>query len=143
MCMNREELKQVLPHREPMLLLDEAELKENNLAVGKYTVKGDEWFLKGHFPGMPIVPGVVQCEMLAQTCCMLIADQVKGKLPLFAGLDRARFKNRVLPGDTILLECSLTRSRPPFYFAKGRGSVNGKTVVTAELSFALVSEDKG
>lgn len=143
MCMNREELKQILPHREPMLLLDEAELKEDNLAVGKYTVKGDEWFLQGHFPGKPIVPGVIQCEMLAQTCCMLLAEQVKGKLPLFAGLDKARFKDRVLPGDTIVMECSLTRSRPPFYFAKGRGSVNGKTVVTADLSFALISEDKG
>lgn len=143
MRMNRDELKQILPHREPMLLLDEAELKEDNLAVGKYTVKGDEWFLQGHFPGMPIVPGVVQCEMLAQTCCMLLSEQVKGKLPLFAGLDRVRFKNRVLPGDTLVMECSLTRSRPPFYFAKGRGSVNGKPVVSAELSFALVSRDKG
>ncbi|NLJ31836.1 MAG: beta-hydroxyacyl-ACP dehydratase, partial [Clostridiales bacterium] len=104
---------------------------------------GDEWFLQGHFPGMPIVPGVVQCEMLAQTCCMLLAEQVKGKLPLFAGLDRVRFKNKVLPGDTLVMECSLTRSRPPFYFAKGRGSVDGKPVVSAELSFALVSKDKG
>lgn len=143
MRMNRDELKQILPHREPMLLLDAAELKEENLAVGKYTVKGDEWFLQGHFPGMPIVPGVIQCEMIAQTCCMLLSDQVKGKLPLFAGLDKVRFKNKVLPGDTIVMECSLTRSRPPFYFAKGRGSVNGKTTVSAELSFALVSEDKG
>lgn len=143
MRMNKDELKQILPHREPMLLLDEAELKEDNLAVGKYTVKGDEWFLQGHFPGMPIVPGVVQCEMLAQTCCMLLAEQVKGKLPLFAGLDRVRFKNKVLPGDTLVMECILTRSRPPFYFAKGRGSVDGKPVVSAELSFALVSKDKG
>lgn len=143
MCMNRDELKQILPHREPMLLLDEAELREENLAVGKYTVKGDEWFLRGHFPGMPIVPGVVQCEMLAQTCCMLLSEQVKGKLPLFAGLDRVRFKNKVLPGDTLVMECSLVKSRPPFYFAKGRGSVNGKTAVSAELSFALVSNDKG
>lgn len=143
MCMNRDELKQILPHREPMLLLDEAELKEDNLAVGRYTIKGDEWFLQGHFPGKPIVPGVVQCEMLAQTCCTLLSGQLKGKLTLFAGLDRVRFKGMVLPGDTLVMECSLTRSRPPFYFAKGRGSVNGKTVVSAELSFALVSEDKG
>ena len=143
MCMNRDELKQILPHREPMLLLDEAELRGENLAVGQYTVKGDEWFLQGHFPGMPIVPGVVQCEMLAQTCCMLLSEQVKGKLPLFAGLDKVRFKNKLLPGDTLVMECSLVRSRPPFYFAKGRGSVNGKTAVSAELSFALVSEDKG
>lgn len=136
--MDREELKKILPHREPMLLVDEAELKEENLAVGKYTVKGDEWFLQGHFPGHPIVPGVIQCEMVAQTCCVLLADSVKGHLPLFAGLDKVRFKNPVKPGDTLEINCSLVKSHPPFYFAKGKGYVNGKLAVSAELSFAIV-----
>lgn len=136
--MNREELKQILPHREPMLLIDEATLTEENLAVGKYTVRGDEFFLQGHFPGMPVVPGVIQCEMMAQTCCVLVAEAVKGKKTFYTGMDKVRFKNQVKPGDTIEFHCSMTGNRGAFYFAKGKGYVNGKLTVTAELSFALV-----
>ena len=136
--MNREELKGILPHREPMLLVDEAELEEENLAVGKYTVKGDEYFLQGHFPGMPVMPCVIQLEIMAQTCCVLLKDEVKGKNTFYTGIDKARFKNKVLPGDTLVMKCSLVKSRPPFYFAQGKGYVNGKLTVSAELSFALL-----
>lgn len=136
--MNREELKEILPHREPMLLLDEAYVDEDGRAHGKYTVKGDEWFLKGHFPGKPVVPGVIQCEMLAQTCCVLLSENVKGNTPLFTGIDKVRFRRMVLPGDTMEFSCRIQKSKPPFYFAEGTGNVNGRLCVSGEFSFALV-----
>ena len=89
--MNKEELKGLLPHREPMLLLDEAEVVDGE-AHGRITITGDEFFVQGHFPGNPIVPGVIQCEMLAQNCCVLLADDLaaKGATPMYTSLDKDR-----------------------------------------------------
>lgn len=136
--MNREELKNLMPHREPMLLLDLAEKKEDGSAYGEYTIKGDEWFLQGHFPGNPVVPGVVQCEMLAQTCCVLLSGDMEGSTPYFTGLDKVKFRGKVLPGDTLCMECVITKSKGSFYFARGKGYVGGKLCVSGEFSFAVV-----
>lgn len=135
--MDKSEIMEILPHRDTMLLVDEATLADGK-AYGKYHVRGDEWFLQGHFPGSPVVPGVILCEILAQSACVLIADEIKGSTPFFAGIDKARFKTPVKPGDIIETECIMTRSKPPFYFAQGQGSVNGKLCVKAEFTFALV-----
>ena len=135
--MNKEEIKKILPHREPMLLVDEVELIDGK-AFGKCHIRGDEYFLQGHFPGNPVVPGVIQCEMMAQTCCVLLVEAVKGHTPLYTGLDKVRFKGQVKPGDTIVFHCSATGQRGPFCFAKGEGRVNGKLVVKGDLSFAIV-----
>ena len=136
--MNREEIEKILPHREPMLLLDEVQLVEGK-SHGKYRVRGDEFFLQGHFPGNPIVPGVIQCEMLAQSACALLAeDAAQNVTPVFTGLDKVKFRGMVKPGDTIETECEITRQRGMFYFAKGTGRVNGKVCVSAEFSFALI-----
>lgn len=141
--MNREEIKQILPHREPMLLVDEVELVDGK-ARGKYHVRGDEYFLQGHFPGNPVVPGVIQCEMLAQSACVLLAGAAAGKTPLYTGLDKVKFRGQVKPGDTFETECEITRQFRNFYFAKGTGTVNGRVCVSAEFSFALVdSQESG
>ncbi len=138
--MNREELMTILPHRDNMLLLDSAEIRQD-AACGVYHVRGDEWFLQGHFPGNPIVPGVILCEILAQSVCVLMQGQMsEGKTPMYTGLDRVRFKAPVRPGDTFETECRITRSKGPFYFAEGKGSVNGKLCIEAVFSFALVGE---
>lgn len=138
--MNKEEIKSILPHREPMLLVDEVELIDGK-AHGKCHIKGDEYFLQGHFPGNPVVPGVIQCEMLAQSACVLLAGEAQGKLPLFTGLDKVKFRGQVKPGDTLETECEITRRRGAFYFAKGSGRVNGKVCVSAEFSFALIDAE--
>lgn len=143
--MKKEEIKKLIPHREPMLLIDEASIVEENKAEGIYTVKGDEWFLQGHFPGDPVVPGVILCEIMAQTCCVLIREgssdgNERKATPYFTGLNNVKFRNPVKPGDVLKLECSIERVKEPFYFAKGKGSVNGKLCVSAEFSFALVKK---
>ncbi len=141
--MNREEIKRILPHREPMLLVDQACTRNDDTAVGQYTVRGDEWFLQGHFPGNPVVPGVVLCEIMAQTTSVLLAEKAKGCTPYFTGLDHVKFREKVRPGDTLMIESRILKNKGPFYFAEGKGSVNGKICVSAEFSFALIAQESG
>lgn len=135
--MNREEIMQILPHRDNMLLIDDV-TEENAEAVGHYHVRGDEFFLQGHFPGNPIVPGVILCEILAQSACVLLRDQMTdSKLPVYTGLNNVKFRSPVRPGDTIETRCHIKRAKHPFYFAEGTVTVEGRLCVSAEFSFAI------
>ena len=138
--MNREEIMKIIPHRDNMLLLDEV-IADEDTAHGKLTITGEEFFLKGHFPGNPVVPGVILCEILAQSACVLLAGKAEGKTPLFTTLDGVKFKHPVRPGDTYETECKIVRSKGPFFFCEGKGTVNGKLAVKAEFSFALVDKE--
>ena len=127
----------ILPHRDNMLLLDEV-VKEEDTAHGYYTIPEDAFFLKGHFPGAPVVPGVILCEILAQSTCVLLADQMTpGKMPMYTGLNNVRFKSPVYPGDVFETKCRITRSKFPFFFAEGTGYVGDRLCVKAEFSFAI------
>jgi 3-hydroxyacyl-[acyl-carrier-protein] dehydratase len=138
--MDREAIKKILPHREPMLLLDEAELV-GHISVGQYTVRGDEFFLQGHFPGNPIVPGVILCEMMGQSACMLFEMDGDAKYATyFTGFNNVKFRQKVLPGDTVILKSELVKRKDEHYKIKSAGYVNDKLCVAGELSFAIMKE---
>ena len=138
--MDQNEIMTILPHRDHMLLVDAVEKVENE-AHGSYHVTGDEFFLKGHFPGNPVVPGVILCEILAQSACVLLRDQMTdGKLPMYTGLNNVKFKSPVRPGDTFETRCRITRAKHPFYFASGEGYVGQRLCLKAEFSFAIVGD---
>lgn len=136
--MNRDELKEYLPHREPMLLVDEIDIGHDGTAHAKYLVKDDEFFCRGHFPGNPIVPGVIQCEIMAQSCALLVKDEIKGKTTLYSGIDNVRFRHPVKPGDLCEITARLKSRRGKLFFCEASLEVEGHLCCKGDLSFALV-----
>ncbi len=136
--MNRMEIEAFLPHRAPMLLVDELTIDENRVAHGTYHVRGDEFFLQGHFPGNPVVPGVIICEIMGQACSILLGDILQGKTPYFTGIDKVRFKQKVYPGDTLVVKGVITRNKGMFYFTKCEVFKNDTLCASGELFFAIV-----
>ena len=135
--LDRESIKKVLPHRDDMALLDEAALLEDGTAEGRYTVRGDEFFLRGHFPGNPVVPGVIQCEIIAQASCMLMKDAIPGATPYYAGINNVRFRRPVRPGDTIVVRSRLVRSKLNLYVVQAEAKVGDELCASGEFVFMI------
>ncbi len=138
--MNREEIKQYLPHREPMLLVDEVKL-EGEYVHATYRVRGDEFFLQGHFPGFPVVPGVILCEIMAQSCCLLIKEELIGRTPFYGGFDNVRFKKQARPGDLLEIKAKITQRRGLMFFIEASMTIGGQLCTKGNLTFVLVDND--
>lgn len=131
----------LLPHRPPFLFVDELRSLEPGLrATGVWRLTGDEWFFSGHFPGRPTLPGVLMCEAIAQVgaVAVLADERFAGKLPLFGGLDGARFRRQVGPGDELVLEVELGRMSARAGKGTGRALLEGAVACECELMFVLV-----
>lgn len=137
---NTQEIMEILPHRHPFLLIDTIdELEPGVRAVGRKNVTFNEPYFAGHFPGNPVMPGVLILEALAQTGAVAILSlpEHRGKTAYFAGIDKAKFKQMVRPGDTLELETTIICSKGPVGVGEAIATVNGKLAAKAELTFAL------
>ncbi len=135
-----EQIKEVIPHRYPFLLVDRIlEVEEGKRAVGVKNVSANEEFFNGHFPDYNVMPGVLIVEALAQVgaFAVLKMEVNQGKLAFFAGIENCRFKRQVVPGDQLRLEVELTKLRGPIGKGRATATVDGEVACTAELTFAI------
>ncbi|MDE7330912.1 MAG: 3-hydroxyacyl-ACP dehydratase FabZ [Lachnospiraceae bacterium] len=134
------EIMEIIPHRQPFMLIDTVEeLTPGIRAAAKKCVSYNEPFFQGHFPGEPVMPGVLIIEALAQTgaVAILSLEENKGKTAYFAAIQSAKFKRKVIPGDVLVLETEIVKQKGPMGIGKAVASVDGEVAVTAELTFAI------
>ncbi|AIC99937.1 hydroxymyristoyl-ACP dehydratase [Bacillus subtilis subsp. subtilis str. OH 131.1] len=137
--LDTQQIKEIIPHRYPFLLVDRiTEVEEGKRAKGYKNVTANEEFFNGHFPQYPVMPGVLIVEALAQVgaVAMLIKEENRGRLAFFAGIDNCRFKKQVKPGDQLHLEVEIIRARGTIGRGKGVATVDGEVVCEVELTFA-------
>lgn len=135
-----QEIMNIIPHRYPFLLVDTIEELEPGVrALGKKCVSVNEPFFQGHFPGNPVMPGVLIIEALAQVgaVAMLSQPQFEGHTAYFAGIDKARFRQKVVPGDVLLLETEIIKVKGPIGIGRATARVNDKVAAQAELTFSI------
>ena len=139
--LNKEKIKNIIPQRDPFLMIDEVEkYVPGESAIAYKNVNVEEWYFKGHFPGNPIMPGVLITEILAQTgaVAILSMDENKGKNALFGGIDKMKFKRKVVPGDRLKLEVKIIKRKGPIGVGEAIATVDEKIVAKGELTFDLV-----
>ncbi len=139
--LNKEEIEKIIPQRDPFLMIDEVEeYVPGESAIAYKYVNEKEWYFKGHFPGNPIMPGVLITEALAQTgaVAILSMEENKGKNALFGGIDKLKFKKMVVPGDTLKLEVKIIKRKGPIGVGEAIATVDSKIAAKGELTFALV-----
>lgn len=139
--LDKEEIKKIIPQRDPFLMIDEVEsYTPGESAVCYKNVSSDEWYFKGHFPGNPIMPGVLITESLAQAgaVAILSMEENKGKNALFGGINNMKFKKMVVPGDRLKLEVQIIKRKGPIGVGMGIATVDGKLAAKGELTFAVV-----
>ena len=143
--LENKDIQKIIPHRYPFLLVDQiVEIEEGKRAVGIKNVTANEPFFQGHFPGNPIMPGVLMVEALAQVgaVCVLSQEEYKGKLAVFAGVDKLRFKKQVTPGDQLRMEVELISMKRGIGKAKAVATVEEQIAVKGEIMFAIVENGK-
>ncbi|MFT8315904.1 MAG: 3-hydroxyacyl-ACP dehydratase FabZ [Clostridium sp.] len=141
MSLDVKQIMEIIPHRYPMLLVDRVEeVEPGKRVVGYKNVTINEHFFQGHYPGNPVMPGVLIIEALAQLggTVMLSMDEYKGKTPLFAGIKSAKFRKPVVPGDVLKLEVEIVKIKGPAIVGKGIATVDGKKAAEGELMFMVV-----